>query len=684
MEQATTLAQLSRVELYAIYQFLLLESRSPQEIHRNAAKEQMIGILSRTLTVEESSYCSDFFEHYEFYEVPVLKWEMIDALPDDLLCALHSIYLDSLDFPETHEGLVDSLSQSNYFLKEDARKFYLWFHYFRERIRWEDTAAAKEPLYDESTVRYDLEDMGVAGSFTMENYGEILAEDAGLPDHLKTVEFSPDEHMQHISEPSPTPEEAYDASTSNVEQPHHTLPSQPGLAAVESQAPAEDLKKTTIDAQLTPLQEKLLASLEQEGQTRNRAANQTIEINSFNLESYMLEQEEAARAEAALRAQANAAAPATNGTTQVDDPVIVDEGPSVIVEDPSYVVDAPLVGQDVHNGAVHEPSKPPPPPPQPPPPPKNPRQTMILDATAIVEDTIQGGKKPSVPPVEPVVDDPDVVDLSAEDIDLEESVDILSPLDVEEDIVEPVQEATPPPKRTSKPPPPKPPPRRSKKRSTPPRPPVRTAGSLDFSQIEILVTILYRSALLGATYGRPQIRAIRIFIQKIMDGGPEQLRQVRDILKRLQTEDHPLVPPAVHVLADLVSIIPYAARLHLVHTTIFLLGCKTLTHLERYRDFLIDMAVELRLDPADVSLFDLFGIRDAEIQLDVKDCLELFGLEEDASEGQIRKAHRAQVRRYHPDQFHSHGSEFVRLAERKMKECNMALDILLRRADRGF
>ncbi|MCK6508919.1 DnaJ domain-containing protein, partial [Myxococcota bacterium] len=221
--------------------------------------------------------------------------------------------------------------------------------------------------------------------------------------------------------------------------------------------------------------------------------------------------------------------------------------------------------------------------------------------------------------------------------------------------------------------------------NTPPKPPKALEGALALTpaHIDQIATVLYRSALLGATYARPQIRAIRIYFQKILDCSPAQLHRVRDILKKLQSQEFPLVPPPLDDLPALVPMLSYAKRLAFVHSILFLLGCKTLQTLERYRDFMSELAIELRIDPADVSLFNLFGIGSDEIQLSFQDCLRVLDVEMDATENDLRKAHRELVRRYHPDQFHSKGPEFVRLAERKMKEANMALEILLYRSDRG-
>ncbi len=220
---------------------------------------------------------------------------------------------------------------------------------------------------------------------------------------------------------------------------------------------------------------------------------------------------------------------------------------------------------------------------------------------------------------------------------------------------------------------------------TPPKPPKALEGALALTpaHIDQIAAVLYRSALLGATYARPQIRAIRIYFQKILDCSPAQLHRVRDILKKLQSQEFPLVPPPLDDLPPLVPMLSYAKRLAFVHSVLFLLGCKTLQTLERYRDFMSELAIELRIDPADVSLFNLFGIGSDEIQLSFQDCLRILDVEMDATESDLRKAHRELVRRYHPDQFHSKGPEFVRLAERKMKEANMALEILLYRSDRG-
>ncbi len=159
MEQIKILDQLSRDELYSIYQFLLLESRSPAETPRNASKSVMLETLGQVMTTEEARYCVDFFENYEYYAVPVLKTEMIDALPDDLLQALFAIYLDDDLLPEEHTELVDALGQSQFFLKEDARKFYLWYYYFRERIPIEQDSPQEQTVL-------------VAGSFSSSSYDD--------------------------------------------------------------------------------------------------------------------------------------------------------------------------------------------------------------------------------------------------------------------------------------------------------------------------------------------------------------------------------------------------------------------------------------------------------------------------------------------------------------------------------
>lgn len=160
--------------------------------------------------------------------------------------------------------------------------------------------------------------------------------------------------------------------------------------------------------------------------------------------------------------------------------------------------------------------------------------------------------------------------------------------------------------------------------------------------------------------------------------------RVRDQLKKLQSQDLPLVPPPTTDIAPFASLLPYPSRLALLHSALFLIGCISIQKLDRYRDFLSDLAIEIKIDPADVSLFDLFGIGTQEIEMDLQDCLRLFDVEPGFSETELRKAHRELVRKWHPDQFHSKGPEFVRLAERKMKEANMALEILLYRSSRDL
>ncbi|MEM1010388.1 MAG: DnaJ domain-containing protein, partial [Myxococcota bacterium] len=209
--------------------------------------------------------------------------------------------------------------------------------------------------------------------------------------------------------------------------------------------------------------------------------------------------------------------------------------------------------------------------------------------------------------------------------------------------------------------------------------PPQGAMALTPNHIDQLTLILYRASLLGATYARPQIRAIRLFFQKVLRCSPSQLRRVRDTLKKLQSQESPLVPPTLEGLVKSATMLRYAERLVLLHTVLFLLGCKSMDTLERYRDFLSELSIQLRIDPNDVSLFSLFGIGGQEVALSVQDCFALLGVDKGAEEKELRKAHRDLVRRYHPDQFHNKGAQFVRLAERKMKEANMALEILLYR-----
>jgi DnaJ-domain-containing protein 1 len=753
MEQATILDQLSRTDLYSVYQFLLLESRSPAELHRHAPKEQMLEILSDVLSVEETNYCVDFFDNYEYYAVPVLKAEMLDALPDDLLQALFSIYLDEDHLPESHDALVDALSQSQFFLKEDARKFYLWYYYFRERISLDQgtneqqtilvasdayaytppppSFAPKEieyaPVEEEEAILHEdavfsenedasneedesmptqrlqgfsASEMTAASSpttssATAHEYAAALAGDEmTLLQEERRVEES-EEDEEHIeaspfssaptprTAPPPAPPEAFQRAKQTT-SPHTAFGSSP---------PSQETPSSTKISPPHPTEE---TPPPQTSASQPLAAspvvNRTIEIDVLDLEAYIVDATQKKQAqdaqetpnrptppppppEAMRAAQASrSASPPVERTAEADVIDEVDEVDELDELDLGAVVDEPLSLQEETQPLAHQQKRPsvsPPPHPQrsvPPPssPPPRP-QSSVPPPSSPPPRPQTSVPPPSSPPPSPE---------AAKRQDATERPD-------------PSKEVRPPP-----PPPPRPPspPQETAPASLQPEAeaakattkPPQGALALTPAHIDLLSTVLYRTSLLGATYARPQIRAIRIFFQKILDCSPAQLRRVRDTLKSLQDQELPLVPPSLEGFNTLTPLLNYATRLAFVHSTLFLIGCKTLQNLERYREFLTEIAIELRIDPADVSLFDLFGIGSEEIQLSFQDCLKMLDVEMDATEAALRKAHRDLVRRFHPDQFHNKGPEFVRLAERKMKEANMALELLLHRSDRDI
>ncbi|MCB9638742.1 MAG: J domain-containing protein [Myxococcales bacterium] len=648
MEQIKILDQLSRDELYSIYQFLLLESRSPAETPRNASKSVMLETLGQVMTPEEAQYCVEFFENYEYYAVPVLKTEMIDALPDDLLQALFAIYLDDDILPEEHTELVEALGQSQFFLKEDARKFYLWYYYFRERIPIEQDNAQEQTVLvsssDFSSGGYDeaanTQRMPGFSSADLPSFEADEAQDtqrlAGIPAndaHEYAAALAGDDPISY-GESLPPDEEA------ELEETFSASPfSSPHIATeavrVSPPPPPPEAFQKTSSSQPPP--DERVPNVEPPPSEKKEvpASMRTIELDVFDLENYIVEasQKQGTPAEdfkdaLKKRARQQAPPPPPESSSQNEDIEELDS--EALVEEHEA---------DFRNEETQPLHRPPPPPRRPAPPPKGPQQGP--------QQTAQGAQPPKGPPPPPRGKGPQRPEAAPQ---------------------------TPPqaPPQAQEPP-------------APPKPakPLEGALALTPTHIDAIAMILYRSSLLGATYARPQIRAIRIYFQKILDCSPAQLRRVRDSLKKLQGQDLPLVPPPLDELATLAPLLGYAKRLSLVHSVLFLLGCKTLQTLERYRDFLSDLAVELRIDPADVSLFNLFGIGSEEIQLSFQDCLRVLDVDLDATESDLRKAHRELVRRYHPDQFHSKGPEFVRLAERKMKEANMALEILLYRSDRG-
>lgn len=58
---------------------------------------------------------------------------------------------------------------------------------------------------------------------------------------------------------------------------------------------------------------------------------------------------------------------------------------------------------------------------------------------------------------------------------------------------------------------------------------------------------------------------------------------------------------------------------------------------------------------------------------------EVLGVENDASEAEIRRAYQDKMRQYHPDRVAGAGPELKALAEQRSKEINAAYDTLMRR-----
>jgi len=678
MEQMKILDQLSRDELYSIYQFLLLESRSPAETPRNASKSVMLETLGQVMTNEEARYCVDFFENYEYYAVPVLKTEMIDALPDDLLQALFAIYLDDDILPEDHLDLVDALGQSQFFLKEDARKFYLWYYYFRERIPIEQDSPQEQTVlvagsfssssYDDAAHTQRMAGFSSADmpsfetdeaqetqrlqGFPARQADEYAAALAGEESHTSSNEDALNEDAldeddldedaldeDDLDENS----ESTDKSDASVSSPFSSA--SPDATPLAPPPPPPEAFQRTPSA-IQPLPFPSLTSHPSEAKTTGQPAQRpnvppsmrTIELDVLDLENYANDaSQKQGTSTQALREQLKQRIQ-TNPPPQPPNEEIEELDPEAIIEEPDAT---DFRNEETQPLQRPQPNRPPQTnvPPKPPPPSGTHTQSPPPPRSKEPERPTNGQRPPSKSPEQPPNEQ-------------------RSPSNGPEQ----------PPSTTE-----------------PKAPPKALQGALALTpaHIDQIATVLYRSALLGATYARPQIRAIRIYFQKILDCSPAQLHRVRDILKKLQSQEFPLVPPPLDDLPALVPMLSYAKRLAFVHSILFLLGCKTLQTLERYRDFMSELAIELRIDPADVSLFNLFGIGSDEIQLSFQDCLRVLDVEMDATENDLRKAHRELVRRYHPDQFHSKGPEFVRLAERKMKEANMALEILLYRSDRG-
>ncbi len=757
-EQTTLLGHLSRDKLFSIYQFLLLESFALEELSRSSSKEAMVETLSQVLPLKDAQYCVDFFENYEFYDVPAMKWEMLNALPDELLSTLHTIYLDDDIIVEDHSELVDRLGQSPYFLKEDARKFYLWYHYFRKRVSLDQLDASSNAYLTMPTQRVDLQGERDTPMFTMASHGDILGSGeraAGI-----VVPSSPvvgGEPLQGSTRITPAPKR----SDSSVDLPDFSFPSldnspfQAAPSTSASAAPASPLAPSPAPIFPSPssdaLESRHPGTQSREDRVSLRASiskasvNRTIEITALDLDSYMVEKEKEKEAEASVRteetrvdhsfarvveeiekAKKRSEESASRSVPAPQPPMdVAEESQSTIIID-SMELNAVLDQVDLLNelpsqeSLVTAPPKPVPP--------SSPASSeaegeeeplALSDEDMLVDSVSLEGDE--VGPVGHETSDSEVMEL--------EPLDELEPVEeLEDDAVvndatidrsaedafslnntEKTRPGTSPLSNQ----PPKPPTNGAASAekgpvngangvgsdsklspppvggSTPSLPglssmPQFGAAMMTRAKLDELTTLLYRISLLGAPYGRIQIRAIRLYMQKILGSDPPQLRWVRDKLKALQAEDLPLVPPPLDGLAELLPNMSYGMRLHFLHTAIFLLGVKTLNTVERQHELLQDLAVELGIAPDDVSFFQLFNIGRDEIHLSMQDCLSLFGLEQGATEDEIRKAHRTMARRFHPDKFHALGPEFLRMAERKMKEANMALEILLYRADRNL
>lgn len=732
-EQATLLESLSRDKLFSIYQFLLLESLALEELSRSSSKDAMVEALSGVLSLTDAQYCVEFFENYEFYDVPAMKWEMLNALPDELLGTLHTIYLDDDMIVEDHNELVDRLGQSPYFLKEDARKFYLWYHYFRKRITLDqiDASAASDYLNME-TQRVDLQGGRDAPLFTMESHGDVLGVRSNpTPQVLSSI---PSPVANVAATPSTTITPAPKRSKSQVDIPGFDFPSLDPFAT-PLQPPADNVEKRHPGTASREDRVSLRADLAKSSSSVNR----TIEITALDLDSYLVDnkdgksaktseetrvdhsfarvvdeirkkQEETqtpstptspvkAVAEADIQStiiidsmELNAAfeqvdslkevpsqeaiqtpPPSPPSATALNDEA--DEEPLALSDEDMLVDSVSLeeedvgpMGHDTSDSDVMELE-----------PLDELEQADELDASSLVEDDGVDDSTIERNPIEPF--GPDVS---------EQTRPGASPLDAQGAKSNGAAESTPsePLNGAAS--------KSEPKLSPPPGPgsapslpglssmPQFGAAMLTRAKLDAITTLLYRISLLGAPYGRIQIRAIRLYMQKILGSDPPQLRWVRDKLKGLQAEDLPLVPPPLDGVAEFLPNLSYGMRLHFLHTAMFLLGVKTLNTIERQHELLQDLAVELGITPDDVSFFQLFNIGRDEINLSVQDCLSLFGVEQGATEDEIRKAHRTMARRFHPDKFHALGPEFLRMAERKMKEANMALEILLYRADRNL
>mgnify|MGYP000102853340 CR=1 FL=1 len=705
VEQVELLNQLSRSDLYSVYQFLLLESQSPEELPRNSDKERMIEILGRTLSFEDSQYCIDFFDNYDYYQVPSLKWEMINSLPEDLLIALFSIYLDDDLLPETHEELVDRLSQSQFFLKDDARKFYLWFHYFRQRVSLDDSEGYSAKTMDshDATVDTPSLDSHEPSEFAQQapvNGQDHYHEDSGSgeqPMTMQTIQMDVADLEEFLADRGESLDSfrfagATQTVMDNQTEEHDDVTTSQGGFVDEKTSIVTPEMLEEVAAQ-TAAQEAGLHNPANQGprETTETAPDsgdgfvgERTNVAGFDLaahfEAIKRRAQPAAKAQAQAQAQAKKKKPRSMQTIEISafdlENYLIEEGENILNNaknrskvDQTIEIDLNEIkrASEVSNGQSSS-------------------QTQNLDVDAVIEDDIQELH------AEQLIEEVEEVELSPDEL-VADDEEILEAELIEEEDERKAKSTPPPPPRNKRAqqqtrpgqrpgaqnrgPAAGPPPKKKKEKP-------RGATGLTPRHVDTLTTILYRASILGATYGRAQTRAIRIFFQRILECAPVQLRRVRDCLKKCQAKDFPLVPPTLEGLKEVVPSMSYAARLAMVHTSLFLLGCKKMDTLERYKDFLSELAIELRIDPSDISLFALFGLGSEEIQLSAQDCLDLLEIDLDATEDDIRKGHRKLVKRYHPDQFHARGPEFVRLAERKMKEINMALEILLHRADRAL
>ena len=731
MDSATILEPLSREELYSIHQFLSLESGSHPEIHRNSAKSELLSRLGEVLSSDDARYCVEFFDNYDYYPVPWLKSELLDSLSDELLQVLVSSFLDDPDIPEEHASLVERLTQSRYFLKEDARKFYLWHHYFQNRVSLEES----EEKFANSRTGGSEHDVGSATVAFESPFAQTASSTASAAfEDSHTVQYDAFQLESYLVDANAYREKAFSTSAEQTTEPtHHSgFRSSDNLFSSSSLRPASQKETQAMFAFQDSEANSTPAGMQADPGLDNGASSYATQQISF--ESFMEFVE-------ARKTEPPAQEPSPETTVQTKAPRPPRLAPEVesvpfeqILDETVSTRESLNAVQDNHHAGPSS-------------------LTMALDAASLLElleedheDEVlkesnratavkespappqvkaaplaQEIAQPPHPVVEPAINiapppppqasvsstgeyELDEASILDDSLDLDEAM-LNEAILLEDELLE-LEEESSPTGAVSEPEP------------ATTQPPVsnvaeaaeggvenisssqsalpqvsseelqkalaqRPIGSLMTPpQIDRVTELLHRASILGGSYERPQIQAIRLYFQKVLDCWPVQLRRVRDVLKYLQSKEIPLVPMKLNGFEEIAQLLPYAARLSLIHTVLFLIGCKSLSNLERHRDFIIDIAATFHVHPGDVSMFTLFGIGPEEIQLTAFECLEVLGVGLEADEDEIRKAHRDKARRYHPDKFHALGPEFRRLADRKMKEVNMALEILVHRSGR--